>query len=73
MQNKLEEAIHSPKRLVELAKEGDSAGVRRESKVLADLGIDVNEIDKSTGTTALIRASMKGRTEVVEVLLEDGA
>ena len=52
-------AVHSPTRLVELAKHGSTDSVRRAS----DAGLtaaQVNEIDEATGTTALIKASMKG-------------
>ena len=65
-------AVHSPTRLVELAKHGSTDSVRRAS----DAGLtaaQVNEIDEATGTTALIKASMKGQDGMVELLLGLGA
>ena len=55
---------HRRNMIVELARQGDSDGVRRES----DAGKSIHVTDDE-GRTPLIRASMKGHKDTVEVVL----
>ncbi|CAG5117599.1 unnamed protein product, partial [Candidula unifasciata] len=55
------------------AKNGNSRRLEQLLQQSSDIGLNINCVDKRTGNTALIWASKRGHSKVVELLLRHGA